>query len=154
MNKDALFATLIGLGIGLLLTGIILVGPILFKKIPNLPSIHIAQITLPRISFPKKASATPTPNQQQAAKVTIESPLSEAVETSDQLLVSGSTSADAKVVVQGVIDDSVIIANASGKYAGKITLSEGKNDVVVTSYSASGEQKTAQVTVYYTPEQW
>ena len=36
MNKDALFATLIGLGIGLLLTGIILVGPSVAKSLDTL----------------------------------------------------------------------------------------------------------------------
>ena len=158
MNKDAIFATLIGLGIGLLLTAIILVGPNIVKSLPHLrlPSFPKISITLPSFSFPKKTTPTPTntSTKNTAHAVTVTSPLPEEIEQSTELLVSGSTSAHASVVIQGTIDDIVVVANDQGQYAGKITLSEGKNTILVTSYSTKQEVATQEVTVYYTPEQW
>lgn len=150
MNKDAFFATLVGLGIGLLLTGIILVGPNIVKSMPKvtLPSVNL--------SFLKK-QPTPTPASNAASQpkheVTIDSPLPDAIETTETVLVSGSTTKESKVIIQGIVDDIVIMTNGEGKYAGKVTLIEGKNDILVTSYhtSTSAMQK---VTVYYTPEEW
>ncbi|MFH0749641.1 MAG: hypothetical protein V1917_01835 [Candidatus Gottesmanbacteria bacterium] len=157
MNKDALFATLIGLGIGLLLTGIILVGPNIAKSIPNIKFPEIAKISLPSFSFPKKATPTITADQTKQTDshtLIIDSPLESAIEQTESVLVSGSTSKGATVVIQGFLDDVVIDANGDGKYAGKITLAEGKNDIVVTSYNVTKEQKIQNLTVYYTPEEW
>ncbi len=156
MNKDALFATLIGLGIGLLLTGIILVGPSVAKSLPTIKLPTISKISLLSFSFPKKATPTPTVDttKQSRHKLTIDSPLPDAIETTESLLISGATSTSATVVIQGQLDDSVIVTTADGKYAGKITLVEGKNDITVTSYSTAKEQKVQTVTVYFTPEQW
>jgi hypothetical protein len=152
MNKDAFFATLIGLGIGLLLTGIILVGPNVVKSFPK--------ITFPtnfRISMPawlqKKPTPAPTGIPETPHTVTIDSPLPDAIETTASVLVSGSTSKESKVIIGGIVDDVVIMTNGDGKFAGKVTLTEGKNDILVTSYHAS-VSATQKVTVYYTPEVW
>ncbi len=144
MNKDALLATLIGFGIGLLITGLLLLGPNLLKSFPKLQ--------LPNFSFSqKKADVTPAPAPTNQA-VVIESPLGDAIEEKDEVLVSGTTSAGATVVVAGPIDEIVVAASAEGKFAGKVSLAEGKNDLTVTSY-ADSKQTTAIVTVFYTPEE-
>ncbi|MCX6791960.1 MAG: hypothetical protein NT149_02895 [Candidatus Gottesmanbacteria bacterium] len=145
MNKDAVLATLIGFGIGLLITGLLLVGPNITKSLPK--------INLPTISFPQSkqkpaVTATPTPSQ---FAVTIESPMAEAIENSTDLLVSGMTSPGATVVIAGSVDDTAVAAQADGKYAGKITLAEGKNDIIVTAYRLL-KQANQTITVYYTPE--
>ncbi len=155
MNKDALFATLIGLGIGLLLTGIILVGPSVAKSLPTIKWPTISKISLPSFSFPKKTTPTPTVTQQVIKHgVTIDSPLDGAMEDKETVLVSGTTSKEATVVLQGTTDDSVMKVNGDGKYAGKITLVEGKNTITVTSFSKDKEQATETITVFYTPETW
>jgi len=156
MNKDALFATLIGLGIGLLLTGIILVGPNIAKSIPSIKWPTISKITLPSFSFPKKATPTPTASTTEVIKhtVTIDSPLDGAIEDKESVLVSGTTSKNATVIIQGTNDDSATAVNGDGKYAGKITLVEGKNDITVTSISEQKEFAVQQITVFYTPEVW
>ena len=157
MNKDALFATLIGLGIGLLLTGIILVGPNIAKSLPSIKWPTISKITLPSFSFPKKATPTPASNaaaQQTKHTVTIDSPLDGSIEDKESLLISGTTTKNATVVIQGIQDDTVTAVNTDGKYAGKITLVEGKNDITVTSFSEQKEQVAQTITVFYTPEVW
>jgi len=145
MNKDALLATLIGFGIGLLITGLLLVGPNITKSLPkiNLPAITWFQSK-------QKPAVTPTPIPPQFA-VTIESPLAETIENSVSLLVSGVTSPGSTVVVAGSVDDTAVTAQADGKYAGKVTLTEGKNDIIVTAYQQT-KQVNQTITVYYTPE--
>ncbi len=146
MNKDAILATLIGFGIGLLITGLLLLGPNITKSLPK--------ITLPTVSFlqpqEKNPSATPTPTPSEFG-VTIESPLADAIENTTDLLVSGVTFPESTVVIAGSVDDTVSTAQADGKYAGKITLAEGKNDIIVTSYLET-KQANKTITVYYTPE--
>ena len=140
MNRDALLATLIGLGLGLLMTGILIAGPGLLKYLPH-------------FSFPKqitKTVLTPTPTPSQFG-VTITSPLAEAIASTSQLVVSGTTFPKSIVVLQGPTDDDVVTVGDDGKYAGKITLSEGRNDIIVTSYNHS-KQASQAVTVYYTEE--
>jgi len=146
MNKDAFFAALIGLGIGLVLTGIILVGPNLMKSLPK--------VTIPKVTFlQKKPTPEPTKISEILHSITIDSPLPDAIENTDTMLVSGSTSKESKVIIQGTIDDSVMMTNGDGKFAGKITLVEGKNDILVTSYYGE-KTATQKTTVYYTPEDW
>ncbi|MBI3577227.1 hypothetical protein HY086_04275 [Candidatus Gottesmanbacteria bacterium] len=142
MNKDALLATLIGLGMGLIITGIIVVGPNLLKALPK--------ISLPKFNFnlaQKPGAPTPTPTPTVFA-VTIESPVADSVVSKEELLVSGSTFAGAMVVVQGPTDEDVVSSDTNGKYAGKVTLSEGKNDVTVTSYLAE-KHDSKTVVVFY-----
>lgn len=147
MNKDAFFATLIGLGIGLVLTGIILIGPNLMKSLPK--------ITIPNITIlQKKPTPVPTEIPKAPHTLIIDSPLPDAIESTDSILVSGTTSKQSKVIIQGIVDDTVIVTNGDGKFAGKITLVEGKNEILVTSYNAEGMSTTQKVTLYYTPEDW
>ncbi len=145
MNKDALLATIIGFGIGLLITGLLLVGPNILKLLPA--------VRLPELSFlsTQKNQPTPTPAAKQN-DVTIGSPLSENIESSRDLLVSGSAPAGATVVIAGPLDESVVTAKSDGTFAGNVTLAEGKNDLTVTAYSAK-KTFAATVTVYYTQEQ-
>lgn len=143
MNKDALLATLIGFGIGLLITGLLLVGPNILKLFPS--------IKMPTLSFSQeKSSPAPTPTPK-VAPLTVESPLPESIENSSDLLVSGTAPAASTVVIAGPSDESVVAVVSDGKFAGKITLIEGKNDISVTALSA-GSTSTQTVTVYYTQE--
>lgn len=155
MNKDAVFATLIGLAIGLILTGIILIGPNALKSLPHINGLSFPKITLPKIAFPQKKNIpTPsTPVQKELHTVSIESPLEDAIETTDQVLISGTTSKESKVIIQGFVDDVVVMTNGDGKYAGKVTVNEGKNEILVTSYHEK-DVATQTITIYYTPENW
>ncbi len=143
MNRDALLATLIGLGLGLLMTGILILGPGLLKYLPhiNFSSFFVTK---------NNTEPTPTPTPSQFA-VTIGSPLPEAIAESASLVVSGSTFPKSTVVVSGPVDDDVVVVPDDGKYAGKVTLVEGRNDITVTSY-LNQKQTAAHVTVYYTKE--
>lgn len=145
MNKDALLATLIGFGIGLLITGLLLLGPNVFKLLPA--------FKLPEIKFVQNQHAnTPTPRPtQKASAFAIESPLPESIENSPDLLVSGTAPKSATVVIAGPNDESTVAVAGDGKFAGKITLTEGKNDISVTSL-LNAKPTVLTVTVYYSEE--
>jgi len=152
MNKDALLATFIGFIVGLFVTGLVLYGPGLTK---NLPKFQFPKISFTLPTFGKNKT-TPTPTQAEIKKehaVTIESPLPDALEQSDKVLVSGTTTPNSTVILSGEVDDVVIEANSDGKYAGKMMLTEGKNDVTATSFLNS-QAVTQTVSVFYTPEDW
>ena len=143
MNKDAILATLIGFGIGLLITGLLLVGPNVLKYVPAVP--------LPSFSFlhrQKTPDVTPTPTPKQV-DLSIESPLADSIEDTATILVSGTARRGATVVIAGPGDESVILVNGDGKFAGKVTLQEGKNDITVTAIG-SDKTFTQTVVVYYT----
>lgn len=148
MNKDALLATIIGFGIGLIITGAFIFGPNLVKSFPSL-SFSLPQFSFPKARAPRETPA-PTP-QPQPTGLTISSPLPLSIEDTDELLVSGSVQSGATVVVAGGVDEAVVSSNGTGTYAGKIKLVEGENTLVVTSY-VGGKQESQTVTVYYTPE--
>ena len=146
MNKDALLATLIGFGIGLFITGMLLVGPRIAAFFPKI------SINLPKFASVKGPSkSTPTPAQKEFG-VTIDSPLPDSLESQEEVLVSGSTAAGATVVIAGNINDAAIETKTDGKFAGKLSLVEGKNDITVTSY-LKDKKATQTITVFYTPEE-
>ncbi len=146
MNKDAILATIIGLILGLSITAAFIFGPNLIKALPKIP--------FPTISLPKN---TPKPVPQPTSTpnvfvVTITAPLEGAIEPKKDVVVSGMTETGATVVIGGPTDDDVVSAGEGGAYAGKVTASEGKNDITVTAYGAAGKQAQSTVTIYYTEE--
>lgn len=148
MNKDALLATIIGFGVGLIIAALVFLGPSLIKNFP--------QIKLPNMSgiasmFTQANKPKPTPTPKPGEGLTIQSPLPEAIEPKNETLVSGSAVPESIVVIETGSVETVAVANLQGAYAGKIALTEGKNDILVTSY-ANGKIQSTTVTVYYTPE--
>ncbi|KKU83821.1 hypothetical protein A2973_05520 [Candidatus Gottesmanbacteria bacterium RIFCSPLOWO2_01_FULL_49_10] len=148
MNKDALLATGIGLGLGLLIAVLFIFGPGL--------ATSITKIKLPQINFSRRTTTqqTPTPDQKkQELTLVVSAPLDQAIEPTKDVVVSGVTVPGATVVIQGSNDDDVATADSEGKYAGKITVSEGKNDITVTAYSDQ-KQLTQSLSVYFTEEKF
>lgn len=145
MNKDALLATVIGFVVGLVITGVLLLAPKFAGLMPN--------ITLPSFSFQKTTPpVSPTPTIVNTG-LTIDSPLSEGIESINTPLISGMTEPGATVILQTDFDDEVVLAGDDGNYAGKITLAEGKNDLIVTSYGKT-KQESKSIIVFYTPEEF
>lgn len=148
MNRDALLASLIGFGIGLVITGALIFGPNIAK---NLPQLKLP--TLPKFTAKDTSLPTPTTAPQEPSKLTIDAPLPEAIEPKAEVLVSGSAQAGSAVIIVGPSDEAVVQVASDGKYAGKVTLTEGVNELVVTSYKGDNQQEHT-VTVFYTPEEY
>lgn len=147
MNKDALLATLIGFVIGLIITGIFLLGPNLGKI---LSTLKLPSFTVSRSGQPPPPTPTPTPEQN---TLTIDSPLPDTIEENSSLLVSGSAPPGSIIVIQDNGEETVVVAGADAKFAGTILLEEGSNTITVTSYDR-GKAMSKLVTVFYTPEKF
>lgn len=146
MNKDALLATIIGFVVGLFITGLLLVGPKLISLLPS--------ISWPSFSFGQTNPAvTPTPDTTNDKTLRVDSPLPDSIESSEELLVSGATEPNAVVVLQTDSDDQVVLTKEDGKFAAKLSLIEGKNDLTVISYGKT-KQETKTIIVFYTPEEF
>lgn len=147
MNKDAILATTIGLILGLAIAGVFIFGPVVARSFPK--------FAFPTFSFPKTVIKAP-PQPTSAPKeftLSITAPLADGVEPKKDVVVSGITARGATVVIQGPLDEDVVMAGADGAYAGQITATEGKNDITVTAYSEGGaKQAQTAVTIFYTEE--
>jgi hypothetical protein len=151
MNKDAILATIIGFGIGLVITGLVITGPTLIK---SFPSVHLTNPTSKQPTKPSALDETPKPNNNITnSTLTIQNPQPETIATKNSISVYGTSTPNNPVVIAGENTETVITADASGKFTGNITLTEGKNTITVTGYK--GEIPTKQaVIVYFTTEQF
>lgn len=149
MNKDAILATIIGFGVGLVIAGLVFLGPTVLK---NLPPIHLPNFAFIQNLFQKtpKLATSPTPKATSHG-LTVESPLPDSIESRNETLISGNTKPNAIVVLEGENGELVVVANPQGAYAGKLSLGEGKNELHITSYNGS-DRESQTVTVFYTPE--
>lgn len=148
MNKDALLATIIGFGIGLIIAAGVFLGPTVFRSLPHLRLPDFSKL-VSRFQQAKPEEITPTPKPNET--LTIQSPLAESIELKNETLVTGSVAPESIVVIEGESGETVSAANGDGAFAGKVVLTEGKNDITVTSYTKDKVQ-TQTVRVYYTPE--
>lgn len=145
MNKDAILATTIGLILGLLISGAFIFGPNLVRALPKFkfPSFYSLKTS-------SMITPAPTPSPKELV-VTITAPFPDGIEPKKDVVVSGVTAPGGTVVIQGPIDADVVIAGEDGAYAGKITATEGKNDLYVSAY-AGGKEASQTITIYYTEE--
>jgi hypothetical protein len=148
MNKDAILASIIGFAIGLLITGVVIVGPRIVEK------IQLAQ------SQGQVASASQDANKNQPSKeesisdtteLTIDNPKPETIVYTADLTVSGKRSKNQTIIITSPIEEVVVAPQNSATYEGKVTLKEGKNDITVASV-AGGTATTRMVVVYYSRE--
>jgi hypothetical protein len=143
MNKDAILASVIGFGIGLVITGGILLGPNLVTK---LKAMYKNRGTVASITTQISPTATPNPT---GSEISIDSPTAETIIADTKVTVNGKTTPGAIVVVAGLIDETVVEAT-QGAYAATITVKEGKNDITVSTVGGTNPSST-KITVYGQP---
>ncbi|MEK7592422.1 MAG: hypothetical protein AAB508_03430 [Patescibacteria group bacterium] len=145
MNRDIFLATLIGFIIGLFLTGVVLVGP---KALTSLPKLKGFSFSLPKFSFPKNTlKIAPTSTEKQAPGFSVQAPLQESIEAGESVLLSGTAHSGSTVSASGQLDEDIVAVKDDGKFALKLTLVEGKNEISVSEFFESKE--TTQNLVVY-----
>lgn len=145
MNRDVFLATLIGFIIGLILTGVVLIGP---KAIMSLPKLKGFTFSFPSFSFPSfENKPTPTPTQKLSQGFSIQAPLPDSIESAETVLISGTARNGATISASGPSDDDVTVVKEDGKFALKLTLVEGKNDINISEFFESKE--TTKTLVVY-----
>lgn len=70
----------------------------------------------------------------------------------EDLLIQGTTSPGATIIVSFISDDLSTEANSSGNFSLTATLDEGVNEFTVTSFDTDGNSKSEVRTVYYSEE--
>jgi hypothetical protein len=153
MNKDAILATLIGFGVGIIITSAVLFGPNLIKRFPT---IHIPNLSfkIPSLNMGKPSPKPPAKqNKPTTIQFKIDSPLDDSLSDSADILVSGSAHPGSTIIIGGPNDEQVILVPDSNTYAGKISLSEGENEISVAEF-IDGKTTLNKVTVFYTPEKF
>ncbi|MFC1940181.1 hypothetical protein ACFLXO_05810, partial [Chloroflexota bacterium] len=82
-----------------------------------------------------------------ALPLTVSEPLNDSVVTSQTVIVSGATNADAVVSVNG----EIVSVDASGNFSKPVTLDLGPNLIEVLASDFYGNSATATITVIYSP---
>lgn len=146
MNKDAILASIIGFGIGLLITGGVIVGPRLLSQLKRSQSGDVASAT-----SQQNSTITPTPESAVTNEtLVIENPQKEAVLHESSTSVSGKAPKNATLIIASTEDETIIQTNDTTTYQAAVTLKEGKNDISVVSI-VNGKSAVERITVYYTP---
>lgn len=147
MNRDAIFATAIGFSIGLVITGVILIGPGILSR--------VSQLSLKKPLNPTSPTTTPgTKTLDTQGSLVISSPIPGEIVSSNSLIISGVAKAGRVIVAQSGNEDVVMKVDESGKFAAKMSLSIGKNDIIVGMHGEEGESEYKTLTVFYTPEEF
>lgn len=146
MNKDALLASVIGFGIGLLITGAVIAGPKLMSQLKQ------TQGDVASANIEDKTDTTPTPTANHSTDVlTIDSPTKEAIVSEDSIAVSGKAPKNAIIVVGSAEEEIIVETKETTTYSATVKLKEGKNEISVMSL-VDGTQKIERVTIYYSEE--
>lgn len=95
------------------------------------------------------SSEVPSPK---TGSLIVTSPKDEDVVSAKTVSVTGSTLAKSSVTITGGKDDVIATVSADGSFNEEITLNEGQNDLVVTSFDDLGNQVTQTVRVVYMPQ--
>lgn len=148
MNKDAILASGIGFGVGLLITGGILLGPTLLSQITSKTQEVRNQVQSPQVQPQKNNDAQVAGDQ--TTSFSIDSHQSETIVDSDKISINGKAKDGTFVVIAGDLEEQAAVASGN-TYSIPVLLKEGKNDITVTNID--GDQATVQkLTLYYTPK--
>lgn len=145
MNKDALLASGIGFGIGLVITGAILLGPTLITQLTTRRNVQSGDV-----QSASQTAGNTVNNQNGSTGVTIDSPAAESILTENTVEISGKASEGTTIVIAGDVDETVVTVDSSGMYKGTIGLKEGKNEISVSGIQ-DGKPTVQKQILFYTP---
>jgi hypothetical protein len=99
---------------------------------------------------PAPISSSPTPSPEFG--LTLAKPENESVSTSDSVNVTGLTKADSLLVIAGEDKDYFLIVAKDGTFEKEIDLIGGVNQILITSFDASGQSVNEKLTIVYSSE--
>lgn len=144
MNKDALLASGIGFGVGLLITGTVLLGPNILSEVQSRlkgmnGDVQSATQTAEESNTKETASTT----------FTIREPEQDSIIDDDSVTIRGSANAGSLVVFAGDEDEAVTTVSEDNSFEGSLSLKEGKNDITITNID-HGTTNIQRLVVFYT----
>ncbi len=153
MNKDTILAIIVGFGLGLLVAFSFVSLPSFLKKGFQL------QFQLPHLSFLSFQKGTPSSSIPSTApptsKLVITGPESGSISASNKITLTGNTKPGNTIIVNTNLEDKVLPASPNGSFQIDLKLSEGINDISVSSYQNSETPPDSQdINISYTPEKF
>ncbi|HYD34603.1 MAG TPA: hypothetical protein VD999_00900 [Vitreimonas sp.] len=134
MRKELVIAILIGLSLGLFITYGVYTARTAFRK----PAPHIA------------ATPSPAPSGEPVAtNIALVSPQDESVQTKKEVTVTGTTVADAFVVIFVNDAETITSADSSGNFSVETVLEPGSNLITIQVIDEDGRVSTHERTVVY-----
>lgn len=140
MTKETILAIIAGLSIGVLAAW----------GVWNLTLKKTENPTLPGIL----RTESPIPDKTTEFELILNEPPNESFQTAQAASVSGKTVQAATVVISTATDEEVLTASSDGSFSTEIILEEGQNEISVTAFTQSGEEKTETKTINYTSEEF
>ena len=142
MKKDVTIAIIVGFAIGAVAALAIVHLPSFFKK-PNTQIVQLSQ----------KASASPSP-QVSGTPLSLEitEPKNEEITSSEKITIKGKTQPSNTLVLDSDDDNVVTQASEDGSFSFPVTLDEGGNQYMITSYNDKAEAENKTLTVLYKTE--
>lgn len=134
MKKEVLIAILIGFGLGLIITFGIWTAN---KAIKETPSEEVVP--------PPTVEISPVP----AFSLTINQPEDNSLSENEKITVSGSTAANAVVVILYQEGEKILEADKEGNFETEISLVGGANEIKVSAYDSEGSETSQTLTVVY-----
>lgn len=141
IRKEAIMATIIGLIIGLLITGGVLRAQraINSRETPDDPK---------RESQESKAIT----DDENSSDLTLEisEPEDNLVVSSPSITISGNTNEDTYIAIIAERNEYLIVPNEVGQFAQEVTLISGANTITITVYNESGMKVEKTLNLVYT----
>ena len=105
-------------------------------------------------SKPSSSLVTTKPVTKEPAslKLDLTSPDDDLLIFQDEVSVAGKTTPHSNILISSQTDDLVTESRADGSFSADFSLKPGVNEIQVVVFDASGDQRLANRTVYYSKE--
>jgi len=143
MKKEVILAIAIGFALGLVITFGIWTAN---KSLKNLPKASQPTPTSEAVA----ATPASTPSSNQTISLTISSPADESLTNSNKTTVSGTTVANAIVVIFSEDSQQIVSADDKGNFTADMGLVGGYNTIRVAAFDFSGNTTEQSITITYT----
>lgn len=97
-------------------------------------------------------SPKPEPTNRPSIFLTVDSPIHEDVTDKKTIIVNGTTSPDAVIIVTSSINDQVVTPSANGSFSTTIVVENDENEISITAVSPTGEEVTVIKTITVSTE--
>lgn len=143
MKRDVMAAILAGF----------LLGGIVAVTITNLPNlIKIKQSPLSKESQLPTATPIISPKSLPAYQIEVTAPDDQSIAEESVLEILGKGKPESVFLIETAGEMKTTISDKNGAFKEKINLTDGQNDIYISSYDENGESATGNLTVYYTKE--
>lgn len=103
----------------------------------------------PNLDWTKNGTVT---TQPLSLNLDLNSPEDEILVNDKSVLVSGKTLPNASVLITDESKETATTADDKGDFSKVVTLDDGLNHLVITSFDSEGDSKTVNKTIYYSED--